>query len=140
MSQWWLPNCFGQWLPQILSRPVTYLSVSISLEAVKKHRLWVRGIWGSILWIKPRKRKLGGCRRALECELVYGTMKSCSEAAKAAQGAPCSQGILGGGVSRRAHRLGREIVAVVAGGNKGRSCCFGTVGELHLYSCNFSCW
>lgn len=34
--------------------------------------------------------------------------------------------------------LGREIVAVIAGGNKGRLCCFGIVGELHLHSCNFS--
>lgn len=41
-------------------------------------------IWGSILCIKLRKRQLRRCRRALQCELPYGTVKSCNEAAKAA--------------------------------------------------------
>lgn len=80
MSQWWLPNCFGQWLPQILLCLVMYSSVHILGSSGKTYTVDQRNL-GERLG-KTEEEEAGRCRRALGCELVYGTMKSCSEAAK----------------------------------------------------------
>lgn len=31
----------------------------------RKHGMWIRGIWGSVLWMKPRKRTAGRCRKVV---------------------------------------------------------------------------
>lgn len=68
--------------------------------------------------VKTEEEEDGRCRRALGCELVYGTMKSCSEAAKQLRVLLALREF--GGGCRRAHIFGMRDCVCDSWGQQGK--------------------